>query len=285
MPLCSICIILKDLPTRKNYDQRWIFLTDESPLHTFFLNPIQNISSYNGFFNWSMTYRSDSDVPVPYGRMISIQPNQLSDTTREKLKNKKKQLAVMGSNCKGVNGRWNYVQKLKDILGNKLDIFGRCLNGNTTTCPKNYGNDCSVLNDYKFYLSFENSNCKEYITEKVFWNAYEKFSVPVIMGASTDDCQRLLQPSSYLHVNDFASPQHLVDYLKKIDENHEQYLNLHRWRENYRVLNEHGYFGNPSVHYCRICEALHRGNSEKKVYNDLQSFWSLKDCTSEKWTF
>ena len=26
----------------------------------------------------------------------------------------------------------------------------------------------------RFYLAFENTNCREYITEKMFWNAYQK---------------------------------------------------------------------------------------------------------------
>ena len=45
--------------------QRWTFITDESPIHTKLFLP-----RLNSLFNWSMTYRSDSDVPVPYGRTV-----------------------------------------------------------------------------------------------------------------------------------------------------------------------------------------------------------------------
>ena len=42
------------------------------------------------------------------------------------------------------------------------------------TCAGHFMRDCPDLNDYKFYLAFENSLCSEYITEKLWWNAYSK---------------------------------------------------------------------------------------------------------------
>lgn len=39
-------------------------------------------------------------------------------------------------------------------------------------CPRNKAQQCfQMLNrDYRYYLAFENSNCREYITEKFFVN-------------------------------------------------------------------------------------------------------------------
>ena len=42
------------------------------------------------------------------------------------------------------------------------------------TCAGHFMRDCPDLDDYKFYLAFENSLCSEYITEKVWWNSYSK---------------------------------------------------------------------------------------------------------------
>ncbi|EZA62444.1 hypothetical protein DMN91_004015 [Ooceraea biroi] len=274
-----------ELPARSRRDQRWIFLTDESPFNTF-VNSKQELSNYDGLFNWSMSYRMDSDVPVPYGRTVRLPDNAApNDGSRHweaaVTTSKTKLVAVMGSNCGGRNGRWSYVKALKSLLYDDLDILGRCLNGNRTACPGHFNRDCPILERYKFYLSFENSNCREYLTEKVFWNAYDKFAVPIIMGASREDCWRLLPPRSFLHVDDFASADALANYLRYLDRDDERYLQYHDWRRRYQVFNEHGYFGSASKHYCRICEALHYNSIAPKVYTRLDQFWSQqRDCTA-----
>lgn len=271
----------KELPTRKNYNQRWIFLIDESPLETFIHQP-QTLSSYNKFFNWSMTYRMDSDIPVPYGRTVKLS-SPLNEVLFinfliEKFKKKEKLIAVIVNNC-SYKYQTNYIRKLKQILGSNLDIIGgKCLNGNETVCSDNLKNNCKILEKYKFYLSFENSHCRQYFTEKLFWNAYAKFAIPVIMGPSYYDSKKLLPPNSFLHVDTFSSPLSLANYLKQLN-NSDDYVQYHKWRKNYKVLNEHGYFGSSSKHYCRACEALHYNLINKKVYDNIESFWNKsKDC-------
>lgn len=44
--------------------------------------------------------------------------------------------------------------------------------------------DCDKIDDYKFYFAWENSACQEYITEKVWWNAYYKGAVPIVLGST-----------------------------------------------------------------------------------------------------
>lgn len=267
-----------ELPKKHDSNQLWIFLTDESPFNTFFYKN-QKLGDYNFLFNWSMSYKMDSDIPIPYGRTIPF-ISKISKINSKPIKKKDKLAAILSSNCVGNNKRWAYVRKLKLILDKDLDIFGRCAEGNDTACPGHFDKDCSILNEYKFYLAFENSNCQQYITEKVFWNGYQKFSVPVIMGAPKKDCQQLLPPNSFLHVNDFDSPGALANYMRYLDSHYEKYIQYHEWRLYFQVLNEHGYFGSRSKHYCRICEALHYNPRKKKIYENLDNFLSTsKDCT------
>ena len=72
------------------------------------------------------------------------------------------------TNCKDQNGRLAYARKLSEYIN--VDIFGSC---GPLKCSRKNASACyDILNkDYKFYLSFENSACMDYITEKLYWNA------------------------------------------------------------------------------------------------------------------
>ncbi|XP_044272624.1 alpha-(1,3)-fucosyltransferase 7-like [Tribolium madens] len=259
-----------DLPKRTSHEsQIWAFLTDESPHHTFL--SANNLTNYNGVFNWSMTYRMDADIPVPYGRTILRKTPIEQDSI---LKRRDVLVAIMGSNCGGTNKRWEYVKELQKHI--VVDTYGGC--GSIKTCPGHFKKDCPQLGEYLFYLSFENSNCDEYVTEKLWWNAFEKNSIPIVMGAPVASYRKLLPPHSFLHVEDYARPKDLAQHILYLNKTG-KFRNYHKWKGDFEVLNEHAYFQSKSYHYCRVCEALNYNQKHKKVYQDLSQFWGItRDC-------
>ena len=144
--------------------QIWVWHQLESALLT-------SWPSLGAITNWSATYRIDSVLNTPYERFT---PNlNVYNLPNKPLKNyakgKTKMVAWFVSNCGVSNERRKYANELSKHI--QVDIYGKC---GTLTCSRN-DEKCfdKLKKDYKFYLSFENSNCKDYVSEKLFWNAYK----------------------------------------------------------------------------------------------------------------
>ena len=117
--------------------------------------------------NWTASYRADSVLNTPYERFTPyINATWLALKPSENYARGKTKMATwFVSNCGAPSGRSNYVKELQKYIS--VDIYGRC----GKPCSKRQKRCFEQLNtDYKFYLSFENTNCKDYITEKVYWN-------------------------------------------------------------------------------------------------------------------
>ena len=69
---------------------------------------------------------------------------------------------------------------------------------------------------YWFYLAFENSNCPDYITEKL-WRVLDLNIVPVVMGGG--NYSRDAPENSVINVKDFPSAKALADYLTYLTRN------------------------------------------------------------------
>ena len=158
---------LRKLLKRRPTSQRWVYASWESPDGT------PNPAPFNGLFNLTWTYRSDSDFLSPYGSY-----EELSDEERiDKLKyipdysqGKTELVAWMVSHC-SAQPRMAFVQELNEHI--KVDVFGKCSKhfGEKKRCPTPPTN---CLKKFKFYLSFENALCEDYITEK-YWGRLGKY--------------------------------------------------------------------------------------------------------------
>ena len=110
-----------------------------------------------------------------------------------------------------------------------VDVYGGC---GVLECGKvedHNTRECDMMleENYKFYLSFENSLCSDYVTEK-FYRTLSPDIVPVVMGGG--DYKTFAPPKSYIDVADFESPEELAKFLLKLDKDDEEYLSYFWWK-------------------------------------------------------
>lgn len=151
----------------------------------------------------------------------------------------------------------------------QVDAYGKC---GTLTCKRDFGFETACLSmlskHYKFYLSFENSNCADYMSEKIFRNALQHSMIPIVMGARKKDYERQLPYKSFISVEDFASPKELAEYLNKVDRDDDLYNSYFQWRGTGELLDNFKHL------WCRICAMLHDEFTMKpRWYDDMNKWW------------
>ncbi|XP_055304008.1 glycoprotein 3-alpha-L-fucosyltransferase A-like [Sitodiplosis mosellana] len=268
-----VLFILKYVPAEnpRPPGQIYALYLFESPPHT---SPVSDASA----INWTITYRSDSTIPAPYRKWIPFNPEIKQQTQNiNYAENKTKQVAWFVSNCNDKNGRLKYARELQKHI--QVDIYGKC---GSLSCPRDNLKKCYDMldRDYKFYLAFENSNCKDYITEKLFDHALGRNILPVVMGASQDEYTKYAPQRSFIHVDEFETPAELAQYLKVLDTNDDLYNSYFQWKGSGRVVNEHKQF------MCEMCARLHddRIMSTPSWYTDINEWWRGPGvCTTGSW--
>ena len=107
-----------------------------------------------------------------------------------------------------------------------IDSFGSCLhNTNDRTIPRTPRNELiRVVSQYKFYLAIENSNCEDYITEKLN-TAIESGAVPVVFAPNNvPDYRKILPMGSFINLADFSSAKKAASYLLRVASDDELYV-------------------------------------------------------------
>lgn len=184
-------------PTRSAH-QKYIFMSSEPAS----IYPIS--AHYNGFFNYTFTYKLDSDatwrffivrnktsnaIVAPKRNVDWIDINDMQPVSEElkvKLQTKNKAAAWLVSHCPTLSRREDLVIKLKTELERynlSVDITGLC--GELKVSPCNHWcTGCHRwLENHYFYLAFENSFCEDYVTEKIL-TAINHFAVPIVFGGA-----------------------------------------------------------------------------------------------------
>nr|CAB3247597.1 alpha-(1,3)-fucosyltransferase 7-like [Phallusia mammillata] len=265
--------------------QRWVWLCMEPPWnvrHVF----QKTLIALRGVFNWTMTYRTDSDVLSSY---ITFPSNKRSVAELMERKNSSLMAAWIVSNCHSPP-REEFVNEISRYI--PVDVYGKC-SGN----PLCRG-DCQVdtLSRYRFYFSLENSQCRDYITEKFWRVGLGSGAVPVVMGPRRSDYELMAPPNSFIHVNDFPTVRALADHLVALSRNDTMYKEYLRWMDDplwmekqrgiqidakRNALISSRNAGNANG-LCALCQKLIRTPKDRtEVVNEIDQWWFGRGYTPE----
>ncbi|XP_063230901.1 alpha-(1,3)-fucosyltransferase C-like [Bacillus rossius redtenbacheri] len=262
-------ITKRALSARRRPHQRYVFFLLESPsIHR------SRLDHLTDFFNWTMTYRRDSDIYRPYSLFVPVNESRsyldldqmrhpvwadpVNATPVEVPSGKTRLVAWFVSNCRTPGKRELYVQELSKHV--QVDVYGKC---GSPECPWHKRGEC--LRRYKFYLSFENSLCRDYATEKLF-SVMRHDVVPVVYGGA--DYREVAPPGSYVDTKDFANPERLAEHLKYLDANPREYAKYLSWKRSYAVRDDV-----MALAMCKLCAMLNDPSLPPKSYGDIHQWY------------
>ncbi|XP_033746960.1 alpha-(1,3)-fucosyltransferase C-like [Pecten maximus] len=264
-------------PPSKPPGQVWIFAEFESPSYYFQTKCFYDLKNK---VNWTMTYRRDADFTLEHGYFRKRNKPKYSNKELDDIFARKNKTAVVFiSHCPVKSERLKFV-KLLQSHGVQVDVFGSCgkilkqcdnklryqacFNISGVLQP-----DCFnfVLPQYKFFLSFENSLCLDYTTEKSQHRVMQHPIIPVIRDGS--NTSMLHPPQSYINTDDYKSVKELAEHMKMLADNKTAYLEYFKWKQHY--YSEDMYL-EWNAAFCRICERLHNPDNYRRIYGNIAAW-------------
>ncbi|XP_061779527.1 alpha-(1,3)-fucosyltransferase 7-like [Nerophis lumbriciformis] len=231
--------------------QRWAWMTMEASVRN------GDRRRFAGLFNLTVNFRRDADVSIPYGRLLP----QDSKTPMENIQWKKTDLVCwVVRNYQESYKRSQVYKELSAVV--RVKVYG--LWANVPLAPKDL---LPTLSRCYFYLAFENTIAKDYISEKLWRNAYQSGAVPVVLGASVQDYEAVAPPHSFIHVDQFASVKELGEYLQQLAGDVKHYREYLQWRREWKVE----LHNNLKWRLCQIC-LRYPSFPPHKVYDDLEAW-------------
>lgn len=247
---------LTNLPTTRTRLQRWIWCNMDSPTYT------RRIAGIQGLFNLTLSYRSDADIHV--GWKVTVRRNTDEDFILPKKERLLCWIVDSDDLHTATEEHYSYYRELVKHI--KVDIF------NSSSDNFRGENYFRTISSCKFYLSFENSIHKDYITE-TFNGPLAAGTVPIVLGPPRKNYENFAPGSSFIHVNDFPDAAALARYLQSIENDHKNYMKFFEWRQ-FFVARRHLTEEKHEFAYA-VCQACHHVGmyKEYRVIPDLYKWF------------
>ncbi|XP_055024980.1 4-galactosyl-N-acetylglucosaminide 3-alpha-L-fucosyltransferase 9-like [Misgurnus anguillicaudatus] len=239
--------------------QKWIWMNVESPTNTKKIPGIENL------FNLTLSYREDSDIPV----RLRLTSRKIPDEDFEIPKKERLICWVVSNNAAytGVGTRNTYYRELSKYV--HIHVYGKAYGSFL-----DYKDYFPTIASCKFYLSFENSIHKDYITEKLN-GPLAVGTVPVVLGPPRKNYERFVPGDSFIHVDDFPDAKSLVEYLVRLDVDDDAYRRYFNWRRHFSAR-PHLILQNQEfvLAICTACDYVGKHQEYKQAHDIYEWFFN-----------
>ncbi|XP_078481479.1 alpha-fucosyltransferase homologue [Ciona intestinalis] len=276
--------------SRRKPNQMFTFYSMENPWSVSVLRGM-SFKVFDNYFNWTMSFRRDSNIFHPYlvwfeedGLFNGDTSKHYSEQVVKDILSKKQNDTLafwLVSNCGFTHGA-----KIRKVLVEEMESAGLTIDKRGGCFGKSVPQDRQAFAEkFKFYLAFENGvHCRDYVTEKFWSNALIAGLVPVVWGPKRKDIEALAPKGSFIFYEDFNSSAELVKYLQYLNTNDTAYAEYFNWRlklptiEEFSLIEYKGYRRNTGM--CQMCRLLW----QKRLYNNvsnvvasLEDWWRNSD--------
>jgi len=252
----------KVLDFKRNPSQLLILWNDEPRPVPSYYNDIE--------FNWTVSFHASSEASYcAYGCYkkldTSLSEQHFKQFVKEEFKKRHNQCVWFVSNC---GAKYRIQLAIQFANSFPLLVHGKCnemlkkvgskhMKFNDVKCNRNGKCEDESLLFNKFYLSFENHNCSDYITEK-FWRSLSKNLIPIVSVPNKEYYEKIAPPNSFIHMSDFNYDfKMLAQHLTVISQNLDLYEKYLEWKQHYMAL-----FTSKDLEPIRFCELCHRLNND-----------------------
>ena len=211
----------------------------------------------------------DSDLDYRYFRWQRKTEKTTEPNKQSYLNNRSAGAAAMISNCYSQNNREDYIARLNSII--PIARYGHCSRMKCRKGPFQCLDDLATT--YPFYLAFENSLCRDYVTEKYANTILNGRMIPIVFAKNTD----LYIPHSYIDANQFPSPEDLGQFLLELVRNTTAYDQYFQWKNDYELIIPDDY-----DYLCELCRKLNDTHQSTKVYESMKK-WLYEDAKCQRW--